>query len=138
MSVQWTSDLAVGVTQIDDQHKELFKRLNDLLEAMSKGKGREEIDKVVSFLANYVISHFETEEKLMARHSYPQFVAHKTQHSIFVSDFTNMKRNFESGVSVSSVIAVQKRISDWLVNHIGKTDKALGAFLNSLQMKKAA
>ncbi|MHB9035807.1 MAG: hemerythrin domain-containing protein, partial [Armatimonadota bacterium] len=59
MAVQWTPDLAVGVREIDDQHRELFKRVNDLLEAMSKGKGRDEIAKVVAFLGNYVVTHFE-------------------------------------------------------------------------------
>ncbi|MHB1162771.1 MAG: hypothetical protein ACYC3V_20925 [Chloroflexota bacterium] len=33
MPVRWTPDLSVGVTLIDDQHKELFKRVNQLLEA---------------------------------------------------------------------------------------------------------
>ncbi|MHB0870885.1 MAG: hypothetical protein ACYC5J_15740 [Chloroflexota bacterium] len=33
MPVQWTPDLSVGVTLIDDQHKGLFKRVNQLLEA---------------------------------------------------------------------------------------------------------
>ncbi|MHB9038797.1 MAG: hemerythrin domain-containing protein, partial [Armatimonadota bacterium] len=81
---------------------------------------------------------FEMEEKHMVRYSYPQYATHKAQHTLFVTEFTGMKRNFDAGATATSVIAVQKRINDWLINHIGKTDKALGAFLSSTQLKKAA
>ena len=34
MAVTWTDDLATGVNKIDDQHKELFSRINSLLVAL--------------------------------------------------------------------------------------------------------
>lgn len=138
MQVQWTPDLAVGVREIDNQHKELFKRVNSLLEAVSKGKGKDEITKVVAFLGDYAMTHFETEENFMTHYSYMNYGAHKSEHLIFARDFARIKRDLEDGVTSTSVIQVQKRILAWLTNHIGKTDKALGTFWISVQKKKAA
>jgi hemerythrin len=36
--MQWTEDLSVGVETIDNQHKELFSRINSLADAIRLGK----------------------------------------------------------------------------------------------------
>ncbi len=132
MAVQWTPDLAVGVTLIDDQHKELFKRINQLLEASSQGKGKDEVGKVLQFLSDYVITHFGTEEKAMIQHGYGGITAHKAEHLAFLRDFGDLAKGFETqGASTTLLIAVQRRVIDWLNNHIRQSDKALGAFLKT-------
>ncbi|MCE5314118.1 MAG: bacteriohemerythrin [Armatimonadota bacterium] len=131
MPVQWTNDLAVGITEIDDQHKELFRRINDLLEAADRGKDRGEIDKFVAFLQNHLVTHFATEEKYMLRYGYPHYTRHKARHTLFIMHFTGMKRG-------NPIASIAQYTTDWLLDHIDKADKALGAFLTSIQTKKAA
>ncbi len=132
MPVQWTPDLAVGVSLIDDQHKELFKRINQLLEASSQGKGKEEIGKLIQFLSDYVVTHFGTEEKAMVQHGYGGIAAHKGEHLAFLRDFGDLAKSYEAqGASTSLVIALQRRVIDWLNNHIRQSDKALGVFLKT-------
>ncbi len=36
--IEWTVDLSISIEKIDNQHKELFKRVNMLLEACKIGK----------------------------------------------------------------------------------------------------
>lgn len=132
MSLQWNQDLSVGVNEIDDQHKELINRVNSFFDAMGKGKGREEIEKVVKFLEDYVITHFSTEEKYMAKYGYLDSLAHKAQHKAFIKDFGEIKKKCEdNGTSTHLVIQVQRHVHNWLINHIGKVDKALGAYLKT-------
>ena len=64
MAIEWTEDLATGVNKIDNQHKELFKRINNLLEACNQGRGKNEVEKVIKFLDDYVIIHFSEEENI--------------------------------------------------------------------------
>lgn len=45
MAIEWTDELATGVNKIDNQHKELFKRINNLLDACNQGKGKDEVKK---------------------------------------------------------------------------------------------
>jgi hemerythrin len=138
MTLKWTSDLAVGVKEIDNQHKELFRTVNSLLEAMNKGNGKEEVRKVIGFLEGYVVKHFNTEEEFMTRYGYLNYAAHKSEHLIFVREFTGMKRELENGVTASAVLKIHRRVADWLIDHVAGTDKAMGAFVNSSRMKKAA
>lgn len=99
MSIQWTPDLATGASDIDEQHKELFRQLDNLLKAWKNSTGREETEKIILFLNGYAGFHFGTEEKYMDKFGYTNASAHKAQHV------------------------------DWFVNHIRYSDKALGLFL---------
>lgn len=130
MAIQWSDNLAVGVTDIDMQHKELFKQINTLSNAMSQGKGKEEIGKIFSFLSDYTVKHFGNEEKKMDTHNYPKSSSHKAMHAAFITTFQKLKAELEkTGASSSLVIDVNTKVGDWLKNHISETDKQLGAFL---------
>lgn len=132
MPVQWTDDLSVGVLEIDNQHKELFSRVNGLLDAMGDGQGKQELENVIGFLAEYVVKHFAAEEEYMLRLNYPNYEAHRGQHEAFVDDFAALKQQLEtSGASTSLVIEANRRVVSWLTGHIRKTDKQLGAFMAS-------
>ncbi len=130
MALTWTPDLSVGIEAIDKQHKELFKRVNDLLAASSQGKGKDEIGNVVKFLESYVVFHFSAEERYMAQHAYPALAAHKQEHAKFLKDFATLKGELQvQGVSAAMVVRMHTWLGDWLKNHIGKVDKAIGAYM---------
>ncbi|AVX21045.1 MULTISPECIES: bacteriohemerythrin [Carboxydocella] len=130
MAVNWTPALAVGVAEIDRQHQELFRRIDNLLTAMSQGKGKEEVGNILKFLEDYVVVHFTAEEKLMQSHNYPAFNEHLAQHQAFIQDFAKLKEQFNrEGPSTMVVLAVQRRVVDWLREHISQRDKAIGEFL---------
>ena len=133
MPIQWRPDLSIGYDVIDNQHKELFVRVNRLLEAMTKGEGKQEVEKVVNFLGEYVMTHFKDEEGLMQKSNYPDFASHKAFHTQLIRTYTDLKVkiNYE-GVTPATTILVQRQLGDWLVNHIGKQDQAFGAYLKSL------
>jgi hemerythrin len=132
VAIHWTEDLTTGVAEIDSQHKELFKRINGLLEACSQGKGRGEVDKVIKFLEDYVVRHFSEEEKYMVDYSYPAYGSHKAQHLEFMGNFFSLKGEFESdGPGVHIIVRTNSLVIDWLRNHIRKVDKELGTFLKA-------
>lgn len=130
MLIQWTPDLAVGVKQIDDQHKELYSRINQLLEACGQGKGREAVAEILRFLEEYVVTHFGDEEKYMKMYSYPGYTAHKSQHTLFIDSLKELKDTFAKyGPGINLIISTNHVVVDWLNNHIRQTDTKLGAFL---------
>lgn len=130
MTLEWTPAIAVGVATIDTQHQELFTQVNALMAGLSAGKGKEEVTKALAFLQDYVLNHFAMEEKYMTQFAYPGVEAHKTQHQKFVEDFLALKKVYEAeGATIRVAMEVQKRVGDWLITHIKRTDKELGEFL---------
>jgi hemerythrin len=131
MALIWKETLSVGVNEIDNQHKELFKRINNLLDACTQGKGREEIKRTMGFLSDYVISHFGIEEELMNRYNYPDYASHRERHEKFKKEFAELKMKIEKEVTgLLTTLGTNHLLIDWWLNHIGKVDKALGAFLS--------
>ncbi len=136
MVIEWTHDLATGVDWQDNQHKELFVRINNLSEAMKAGRGRDEVGKVIKFLEDYVIIHFGEEEKYMNMLNYSENASHKMEHTKFKNTFSDFKKQIESSdksIASLSILTIQVNnvLVDWLKSHIGKSDKSLGAFLNT-------
>lgn len=132
MAIQWTDDLATGVAEIDDQHKELFKRIDRLFQACNQAQGRHEIGKTIAFLEEYVDTHFGAEEKAMKQHSYPDYGAHKAQHAYYRNNLLNIKQQVEEeGPGVHLIILTNRLVVDWLRNHIQKLDRAFGDYLQS-------
>lgn len=129
MAIEWTRNLATGLEWQDKQHKELFRRINSLLDAMTVGLGKGEVLKLFTFLDEYFVVHFEAEEKAMNKFNYPHMVKHLAEHTRFIEDIAALKEECKKGISTANVIQVQRRVVDWLINHIGGIDKQLGAFI---------
>lgn len=132
--LNWNDNLNIGILQIDVQHKNLVNMLNQLYEAMSSGKGREVIEKIVKEMAGYTISHFGTEEKLMQQHGYPEYPQHKKEHELFVQKVQEFSSEIQKGnLIISSNVA--NFLKEWLIKHIQGTDKKYGHFLKEKGVK---
>jgi len=134
MAIEWTQALATGVDEIDEQHKEIFKRINALLEACRHGRGKSEVGNVMKFLEDYIAEHFNAEERQMSAHQYPGLSAHKAEHLSFIKNYIDLKRQFEAqGPGVHIVVMVNHLVVNWLQDHIKKVDTAFGAFLKTVR-----
>lgn len=132
MAIQWTADLATGSDEIDEQHREIFTRINLLLDACNQGKGRHELAKVISFLDEYIVTHFGAEEERMLKRAYPRYREHKAQHEEFKKGFLSLKNKIDrEGPGVHTVIATNRLVVDWFLGHIRKVDTQLGAYLQT-------
>jgi len=130
MSIEWSGTFSTGVEWQDRHHKELFKRINALLDAMNVGMGKEEVLRLFKFLDEYFVVHFDAEEKAMHKTDYPAALAHISEHTGFIEEVAKLEDECRhKGVSTALVIKTQDKVVDWLLNHIGKSDKALGAHI---------
>jgi hemerythrin len=130
MPIEWTSDLSVGVVEIDRQHQELFQRINRLFDACYQGTSKATVAEMIQFLADYVVSHFGTEEKYMIQFNYPDYATHKTHHQQFIASFQEVKNKLDTdGPGPHLVILTNRLVVSWLNAHIRNVDKLLGAFL---------
>lgn len=132
MSIEWKPDYAIGYEKIDAQHKELFRRFNDLVVACKERRGRGEIDSLFNFLDEYVIYHFGEEEELMASRGYPQYEEHRRLHREFVERLQKWRHHLKTaGPTLDLVIETNQSMIVWLIDHICGVDIRLGQFLNN-------
>jgi hemerythrin len=129
MSLEWTSALRVGVEHIDEQHQELFRRAERLIHALRAGD-RGEVEPLLRYLTDYVVSHFDCEERWMVETEYPGLEDHRDAHRRFKDDFREMTREYQrKGPTPLVASSVHSWLSSWLQHHIGGADVKLGRWL---------
>lgn len=132
--ITWTADaFATNVTVADEQHKVLFDMLNDLHDTVPGGD-RGAIGTKLDALVNYVVEHFAEEEKLMTQTNYPDFAAHKAEHTKLLETCGGVVAKFKAG-ELDITQDTTAFVKDWLVSHIPNVDKHYGPHLNSNGVK---
>jgi methyl-accepting chemotaxis protein len=128
----WTGALEVGYSIIDEQHKQLFTAINQLLDACNLGKGGKELKKSLDFLSDYTVYHFDNEEVIQQKYGYPDYPNHHKYHESFKAAVRDLSyRLMQDGPTELLITDVRKKIGDWLVSHIQVQDMKLGAYLKS-------
>jgi hemerythrin len=132
MAIEWNEKLATGNSNIDNQHKELFRRFETLLAACNQRRGKEEVHNLILFLGDYVKTHFSMEEALQKNHNYPHFPAHKKEHDGFIRDLDKLEEQLKlEGTSFPLVIETNQTMVNWLIKHINRMDKEMAEYLRS-------
>ncbi|HYQ38481.1 MAG TPA: bacteriohemerythrin [Pseudomonas sp.] len=123
----WTSELEVGITQIDEQHRWLVDKTNQLYDRLASAEpDTAEIAEVLDGLMDYTVNHFIVEEEIFQRLGYPQTEEHKAQHDRFTAQIMDLLQRHDSGERSGS--ETLELLADWLTHHILKVDKAYVAF----------
>jgi hemerythrin len=126
VALQWTSTLSVGDETIDAQHRELFARVDRLHDAMLR-RERTEALRLLDFLRDYAVVHFEAEERLMAEEGYPEAARHAGEHEGFRAALRGLQEHFETnGLTAALVRDLERRVVGWLRDHVYHSDVAVG------------
>jgi len=129
MNILWHSDLETGNEMVDNQHREIFRLLQRVLDVDAFSDRHEKVETTLRFLADYVVVHFAAEEKLMSEVNYPGKSIHTQQHINFTKEVLDFLERFaEEGSTISVSQSVNVLIFTWLDEHIKGSDKDLAAF----------
>ncbi len=127
--IELSTSLLTHVRTMDDQHRKLVDMLNDLNSAVLEGLSKQKVLHILDGLADYAVEHFREEEAMMRQTKYPDYDAHIQIHKVFVDKVVQTKADFEQGRGMVASEIVRFLV-DWLINHIGKTDKKYGPYAN--------
>jgi len=127
----WTPDLELGIPLIDGQHRKLVEHLGRLRQSVEAGRPSREASECVDFLSQYTEEHFQTEERFMAKHYYPQLAEHQRLHEVFRSTVARAERAITTRLEFAQVIQlVQSMLVNWFIEHIKGTDQL---YVNNLR-----
>jgi hemerythrin len=126
--MNWREELSTGIPLVDEQHKELFKQVDILLDRSQVSR----VDSTLAFLENYVVEHFSTEEMMQNITKYPWRTEHKEMHDNFVKTFLDLKNEYyEGGGDMVFLMKMTKIALTWLNEHIGVHDRNFGTFFKN-------
>jgi hemerythrin-like metal-binding protein len=131
--IAWDKSYETGIEEIDDQHRILVNTLAEADRKLTEDTSLETLEAITKDLLSYALYHFETEEEMMQEYDYKgkrpeEFDFHMKQHRSFSAKVVEIRESIKMGnpVDKEELIAF---LTNWLINHINKTDKKLGSFL---------
>ena len=125
---QWDESYSVGHSEIDAQHKRLFQLADDMNTAMAAGKGKQLLSQTLANLINYTKGHFSSEERLMQRYNYPEYLQHKAEHDKLTAQVLAFQNDFSAGRTMLS-IDLMLFLKNWLSHHIGQIDRKVASYI---------
>ena len=134
---EWDSAYELDVPQIDNQHRELVRMINDLYESIKAGQASETVNRTVSQLLKYVEIHFDTEELSMQERGYPDFHTHHILHEDLRRKVLDLKKDQLQGREIAT-FELLNFLTDWLKEHIAHEDKMFGEFLHKMKHSNLA
>lgn len=126
----WNEKFSVGVPVLDAQHMEIIRIINKLIDANNVEVSSEVISETLTNMTNYAILHFKTEEDFMLEHNFPEFAAHKKEHT----DYRKKTLSFclDTMVHKHTIpVDILTFLKDWWVHHILESDMKYKGIGNS-------
>jgi len=142
MSVmEWNEQMSVGLAELDDDHKQLIRVINQLGANSGDESRRAAVRQSLVALRRYAEFHFAREEKVLGACGYPNLEDHQAEHRAFVQHIGEMNRQFDENPERMADIVNEELLTylrDWLNHHILIEDKAYRPFVEASPKARAA
>ena len=117
----------LGITELDDQHRELTRMVNKLNSIWRHGQSHEALLELFDQLIKAVAEHFETEGGYMAHYAYPDLHRHEQEHLMLLDEILRLRQRLNEG----GELFVLQTLKDWLQGHILHSDKHMADHMRS-------
>ena len=128
MAALWKEEYKVGIDKIDEQHRQLFDKIEQLLEIAKSGDKRSNQQKcmeIIDFLVDYTVFHFNTEEALQRDRKYVSYAQHVKIHTEFKNTVQAYKELLGKDFTAKTLKSFIGTMLAWLVNHVCVCDRKI-------------
>ncbi|PWJ52070.1 bacteriohemerythrin [Faecalicatena contorta] len=129
----WKEKYELGDPNIDEQHKELFQRVEEFMKNLRSAVPWEEkvasVNETLEFMNGYVVEHFRDEEEYQQRIQYPGYEIHKKIHKDMVDYVLQVTAEYEkSGFDEQLMQQFGGKLLAWLINHVASEDQKIATY----------
>ncbi|MCH5257453.1 MAG: hemerythrin family protein [Lachnospiraceae bacterium] len=128
-TVKFTDEFMTGIPLIDEEHKELFRIIDEVQTLIRNDLLSDRFDEILSLLGEltvYAASHFKDEEEYMRSINYAGLDAQKRAHDAFVARIEELDIIHIDSNQQGTLEEILDFLTEWLVNHILFSDKKIG------------
>lgn len=128
IDIQWRKNLVVGNPEIDREHQVLLDLIRNISLAAEQQEPKAWCLRLLREVTKYADFHFFSEENLMLKTGYPDYLEHQQAHTELLATLDGRIQAYSNEqIPLDAVIVF---LFDWFVMHTTKDDKKLGKFLD--------
>ena len=139
MYYKFTDNCLIGVDQIDDEHRGLFRlvgEVHELLKDQWTDDKYFEICDVIENLKEYASEHFRHEEEYMAKIGHPDLEMQKQQHAQFCEKVNEVDLRAAESDQQALISDLLSYLAEWLYKHIIGSDLLIGKLMTVEEWKQ--
>lgn len=125
----FTDDCLIGIETIDNEHRQLFRIINDIRDLLDNEILEDKYDRtreMLEQLEQYAEEHFKHEEDYMEKINHPELQLQKKQHLEFCSKIDEADAVVPSNEQQAFLDDLLKYLVTWLYRHIISSDLMIG------------
>jgi len=122
--IEWKDEFLVGVADVDHEHQELIKLINELHAAMSAEDASLTVMDFLGEIYAHVSAHFALEEKIMRERRYDQYQEHKNDHERLLDELRDIMDDYEENAYFSDK-EFASHVERWFTEHFKTRDARL-------------
>jgi hemerythrin len=124
-AIVWKDDLELGLPLIDEQHRRLVDRYNELAAAYRRREADAELAHRLGVLLDSAAIHFAAEETLMEELGYVGMEEHREEHQDLLQRVGRFQTVLAEGRQTITLPVLQY-LQHWLLGHIRGADADFG------------
>ena len=124
----WKEQYNIGNEEIDEQHYQLFCKIERLLSISLSdnfAEKKKECFLLIDFLIDYTHFHFETEERIQKEMNYVGYEQHLWIHREFIETILEYKETLEKHFSLHTLKSFLGTLLTWLTLHVCGCDRKI-------------
>lgn len=126
----WGAELITGNPKIDEEHQELFSRIDALMIAMSHSREQAVIEETLNYLMQYAKNHFKEEEAMHRKCQAPFYESHVLAHRKISTDLDEILRVYQTeGLTPHMEFRLINHVIRGIVDQLHEYDLPLSKFL---------
>lgn len=122
--VQWQPGFALGIEEVDHEHRELIALINALHSALGGERVGERVEAFLGDLYAAVAAHFALEERVMRERRYDALPPHKADHERLLDQLRDMMDAQADGAVLDEQV-FGAQLGEWFTGHFGTHDARL-------------
>lgn len=123
----WTEELSVNNQELDNQHQFILKKINDYYEKMLISGSINYLE-ILNFLEEYALVHFSSEEELMIKKNYPDFLEHQEVHNKYKLKLQELRKEIINN-HLDSSKELLSFLKNWWIGHINSQDHKYKSYM---------
>ena len=122
--LDWQANFAIGIDEVDHEHRELIALINSLHAALGEQRAGERVEAFLGEIFADISAHFALEERVMRERRYDAFAEHKADHERLLDQLRDMMDEQADG-SVLDDARFGAQLAEWFAGHFRTHDARL-------------
>jgi hemerythrin-like metal-binding protein len=122
--LDWQANFAIGIDEVDYEHRELIALINSLHAALGEERAGERVEAFLGEIFADISAHFALEERVMRERRYDALADHKADHERLLDQLRDMMDAQADGAALDDA-RFGAQLAEWFAGHFRTHDARL-------------